>query len=293
MIVNPQYFNYKLIISSLIVTIAVLGIFGFSNYETFKAEQQFLQDEKKLVESELSQMLRRYDSLSKNRTLISAELNRAKALFKESEEELRLLKSNFLVAKNYKSRVSKNQSKTDALFKTMNSIYQLNTQQALEKEEIDQKLEEQRQLNDHLKERNNLLGTMLEKGSEITAHSISAKAFTFEKELIQTTKAALTTQIDISFTLAGNTLAVKGLKDIYIQILNPLNNVIGQKKAIEFGDALLIYSAKQVVNYTTEKIEFSTQILAQPNDIPFSKGTYYVSLFLKDRKLGDTQFVLN
>ena len=41
MIVNPQLFNYRLISGSLIVAIAVLTVFSFTNYQSIKAHEQF------------------------------------------------------------------------------------------------------------------------------------------------------------------------------------------------------------------------------------------------------------
>ena len=74
MIVNPQLFNYRLITGSLVVTIAVISIFSFSNYQSNQAQQQFLEQEKKLIEIELNQMLKRYDEVSSNNYLMASQL---------------------------------------------------------------------------------------------------------------------------------------------------------------------------------------------------------------------------
>ena len=57
MIVNPQLFNYRLIIGSLIVAVNRFRCLQFYNYQSITSHQQFLEQEKKLVESELSQMI--------------------------------------------------------------------------------------------------------------------------------------------------------------------------------------------------------------------------------------------
>ena len=61
MIVNPQLFNYRLIISSLLVVLTVLGIYSFTKYKSIESYEEFLKQEKVLIETELSDMLSSYD----------------------------------------------------------------------------------------------------------------------------------------------------------------------------------------------------------------------------------------
>ena len=293
MIVNPQFFNYKIIIGSLIVTIASFGVFGFTTYESYKAEQHFLKQEKKLVENELSQMILRYDELSQNGELISDQLDSAKKTTHTAVENLRLLTGDLSVLTRFKSELSVIKSRNNALFNTADSTNKLNERLEADKLFADKALNEQKQVNHSLLKLNETLRSTIKKGSLLTANSFSAIAYKSGEAAIKTSKASQVNSIDVCFTLAENALTEKGTKEIYIQILNPLNNVIGSKGSVEFGEALLIYSDKQLINYNNQVIDICTTILAQKNDLPFTKGKYYVSVFLKDRKLGDTQIVLN
>ena len=78
MIVNPQLFNYRLIISSLLVVLTALGIYSFTNYKSIKSYEEFLKQEKFLIEKELSEMLSSYDELSQDYDLMSSQLQEAK-----------------------------------------------------------------------------------------------------------------------------------------------------------------------------------------------------------------------
>ena len=93
MIVNPQLFNYRLIISSLLVVLAVLGIFSFTNYQSIKSYEDFLKQEKHLIEVELSEMLKSYDDLSQDYDLMASQLQEVKLETKNALDSLRLLKS--------------------------------------------------------------------------------------------------------------------------------------------------------------------------------------------------------
>ena len=95
MIVNPHFFSYKIIIGSLIVAFTVIGVFSLNAYNSTKAEQLFLKQEKKLVESELSQMILRYDEISLTSNILSVQLDSIKQDAKSSSEKLRLIASDF------------------------------------------------------------------------------------------------------------------------------------------------------------------------------------------------------
>lgn len=293
MIVNPQFFNYRLIIGSLIVTIVFLSAFSFNTYESEKAQQQFLEQEKNLVEGELSQMISKYDELSTDGNIISEQLSVARKNTKAALEKLRLVKSDFSVFSRFKSELALIKEKNNSLFITIDSIARLNERLERDKLIAHNDLNQQKEVNTSLLKMNESLIKKIEKGALLTANSFSAKAFKFGSNGAATTKAAQTNHIDVCFTLAENILTKKGAKEIYIQILNPLNNVIADKGAVKFGESLLIYSDKQLINYNNDVIDICTTIEAKKDDKPFAKGTYYVSVFHNDRKLGSTQFVLN
>lgn len=293
MIVNPQFFNYRIIIGSLIVGMAVLAIVSINSYGSSQAQRHFLDQEKKLVESELSQMISRYDHLSVKTKIQYEELENARKSAKSALEKLWLMKSDASVLTRIKFELSDFQSKNIVLSKTFDSIHAQNERLEHEKLLAYANLNKQQTVNASLVEINKSLKNTIEKGGLITANSFTAKAYKSGIHPTSTDQAAHASRIEICFTLAENILAEKGMKDIYIQILNPLNNVIGNKGSVEFGKFLLFYSHKQRINYSNKVIDVCTTVTAQENDKPFKKGIYYVSVFNDERKLGSTQIELN
>lgn len=75
MLVNTRFFNYKLIISSLLITLVVLSSVAFLSLKSLKSHQQFLAQEKKLVEKELSQVLSNITEIKKDKQTISSQLH--------------------------------------------------------------------------------------------------------------------------------------------------------------------------------------------------------------------------
>jgi hypothetical protein len=294
MIVNPQFFNYRLIIGSLIVAIAILGVFSFTNYETIKSHQTFLDQEKQLVESELSEMIKRYDAVGETNNTLSSQLAIAKKDLQASLDSLRFLKNDISVILKYKQQLSNLKAKNDVLFKSFDSILEVNN--SLEKDNLlaHNQLNEQIKANSALQSANESLNNSVKKGALLTANSFKAKAYkSFLGKNNVTNKAAQAQIIEVCFALAENSLTEKGQKDIYIQILNPKNNVVADKGEMKFGTTSLIYSDKQVIDYNNKVVDVCVMIDGDTDDIPFTKGTYFVSIFHKDRKLGSTQIELN
>nr|WP_321227302.1 hypothetical protein [uncultured Psychroserpens sp.] len=294
MIVNPQLFNYRLIIGSLIIAVAVLTVYSFTSYKSIETHQQFLEQEKKLVESELSQMITRYDDVSISNDLISSKLEDAKRATILTLDSLRMVRSDFSMLTKFKQQLFNIKLKNKVLFKTVDSLDQVN--KGLEKEKLlaYNELRKQKRENSTLVQKNKNLNESLEKGALLTANSFKAKGF--EKLFgvkTPSNKAKRVHSIEVSFILAENSLTEAGEKEIYIQIVNPRNNVVADKGSVDFGSSTLIYSEKQIVNYNNSVVEVSIDVDADINEQPLEKGSYYISVFHKDRKLGSTQVNLN
>lgn len=293
MIVNPQLFNYRLIIGSLIIAVAVLTVYSFTSYQSIAAHQQFLEQEKKLVESELSQMITRYDDVSISNDLISSQLEDAKRNTKLALDSLRMLRGDLSVLSKFKQQLFYLKLKNKTLFKTVDSLDAVN--QGLEHEKLVayNELRKQKRANSSLLKENENLEKSIEKGAQLTANSFKAKGYEkFFGAKRSSNKAKRVQSIEVCFTLAENSLTEIGEKELYIQILNPKNNVVADKGAINFGTSSLIYSAKKVINYNNEVIDVCLDVDADIDEQPLLEGTYYISIFHKDRKLGSTEVKL-
>ena len=294
MIVNPQFFNYRLIIGSLVVAIAILTIFSFTSHESVKEHQRFVEQEKKLVEIELSQLIDRYDEVASTNEFMESKLMDAKKATKSALDSLRLLKGDLSVVSKFKSQLIIFKNKNKQLFDVVDSLNDVNSKLENEKLLAQNKLKQQIDTNSSLLKKNQSLNKTIEKAAVLSANSFKAKGY-FNKNgrLFETKKAKNAETIEVCFTLAENALTEQGDKELYIQIVNPKNNVLSNKGFIEFGDSSLIYSTKTIVNYNNEVLDVCTYIVSDPSEKPLDKGIYYVSVFYKDRMLGTTQIELN
>ncbi|MFC0603202.1 hypothetical protein [Winogradskyella pulchriflava] len=293
MIVNPQLFNYRLIISSLLVVLTVLGIYSFTNYKSIKSYEEFLKQEKSLIEKELSEMLSSYDDLSQDYDLMASQLQEAKLETKITLDSLRLLKSDLSIITKFKDQLSVLKTKSKVLLAALDSLNSANIKLQKEKRYALNTIEKKSITINELEQANDSLNKTIDDAAILKASSVEAQAYKLKSGTKRfTARARRANAIDVCIRLAENPLTIKGKKDIYIQIVNPQGNVIADKGEIVFGETSLIYSKKELFNFDNKNLEICTAIVADDEDQPFLKGYYFINVFHKDRKLGGTSIQL-
>ena len=291
MIVNPQLFNYKVVVSSL--TIACFALIGFSyyNYSSAQQQQDYLKQEKKLLENQISEIISSHDKLGNTNKLLQTELDATKRIVDETNDSMLSLKASLSLIDTYRNELFKLKKQQEILIKEGDSFSDANLELIRQNESISKILEKQLQVISQLKSENKSLDVELKNASLITANSFKATAYTSKKEEeIMVSKANKTDHIRIEFVLAENLLATKETKELYVQIIGPDNNIVADKGAIKFNESSLIYSSKLNVLYTAKNTDVLADIETKEHLEP---GQYYVSVYEKNRRLGGTYFTLN
>lgn len=293
MIVDPRLFNYRLAIGSLITILVALSIFGYTNYKSVKSHEAFINQEKKLIENELSELLASYNNLEEDYDFMSTQLKDAKEETQRALDSLKVLQSNLSIVSKFKQQLLAFKSKNKVLFATIDSLNSENKKLEEEKRLAFNDIQNKNIAISKLENTNSSLNKAIDNAALITATTIDAKAYRFKSgKKKYTDRARRANAIDVCFTLAENPLTEQGEKEIYIQILSPKNNVVADKGSISFGNSSLIYSDKKIINYTNESIEICTEVMASEDDKPLEKGIYYISVFNRERKLKSTTIQL-
>ena len=289
MIVNPQLFNYRLIIGSLLVVLTALGIYSFTNYKSIKSYEEFLKQEKFLIEQELIEMLESYDELSQDYNLMASQLQEAKLETKNALDSLRLLKSDLSIITKFKEQLIILKSKSKVLLNTIDSLNIANEQLQKENQDALYTIEKKSFTINDLTAKNNLLSKVIDNAAILKVSDVKAKSYKLRGPKKRfTTKARRANAIDVCVLLAENPLTENGQKDIFIQIVSPDGNIVSDKGEVLFGEFSLIYSKKEVITYNNENLEICTAIIADEDDKPFQKGDYLINVFHKNMKLGST-----
>ncbi|MBB3123449.1 putative nuclease with TOPRIM domain [Mesoflavibacter sabulilitoris] len=301
MIVFPQTYNYKLIIGSLIIALSVLGVFTFQNQNKLEEYNAYLAQEKSLIQNELSEMISRFDTLDIENEELSLQLEASKLKLEHALDSIKTLEVTANLLTHYKSKVQLLKEEKARILNLVNSLETKNktlqtevTQSKQQLSSIKVKANTLKETNVKLKKRNETLNKHIVKASQMQITMLDAKAVkrVSKNKVVTTDKAKRTNKLLVEFVIPKNDLITKGKKDIYIQIVNPNNNVVSNKDEAKFGKQSLIYSKKLDVNFNNKDLAVSTFIDAD-KDEPFKQGLYFVNVFNQDNRLASTSILLD
>lgn len=275
-----------------ILAILLLGsvayIYKISNDS--KIVETKLLSEKELVLKDLSDAKDSLNiAISSNSTLsdeLLLERDRVEKLILEVEKAQEGAAS----MQKYKVEAGRLKNSVNSLMKQVADLKKQNERLVVERDSTSTQLGNSRRLNDTLTLQNNKLATVVEKASKLTVLNLQSTAIRQKSsgKQISTDKASRADVLKISFMIAENQVAKSGDKNYYIQITDPKNNILGDKKSIYFDAVELTYSFISSVKYENKTVQVS-------KDLPVEdavEGLYTVNIFDKADLVSKTTFTL-
>lgn len=98
-------------------------------------------------------------------------------------------------------------------------------------------------------------------------------------------------KIKVCFTVAKNALAEAGDKELYVQVIDPKNNVLGANDQVQFDDQVLNFSLISRFNYENRNLNIC-EYVNKPDDSKFSAGRYTVNIFNDKELISSSEFTL-
>lgn len=259
-------------------------VFAIKYYDS-KKENKRLEENSKLDKetytNELKEILNRYDAeVLKNKQLLGE-----RGMFVK-EEVVSTGKNDYHVEKVLVP-IRKLTEKTKA------DSFDMDLQRQIEEnKDLSDQLKQLSDKNRELQKRNNDNEAVIAVSKNLTATNVTANGIKIvSNNIIETKRFNATEQIKVCFTLLENKAAVKGYKDVYIQIVNPDGRVVSKNgEFVESGDRLLSFSAKTNVYYDNEELDVC--VFVDPNKKDMSKGDYEINIFSGINLIGSTVFSL-
>jgi len=273
------------------VAFVILAAYSYTSYTSAQSKEDFLNQEKKLLENQISKVISSYDELGDTNKSLKSDLDNTQNIIAQAKDSLKELQANMSLIYKYRDELLTLKKQQSNLIKKGDSFLTVNAELSKQNASISNLLDKQFDLISNLKEDKTKLDNDIKKGSLVSANSFEATAFSVKKsgDIIETSKANKTNSISIAFVLAGNPLATQQEKEFYIQIIDPNNNVVADKGAIEFDESSLIYSYKTSVLYNKTTLEVSANI--ETNET-LETGRYIVNVFDNSKRLGNTEIIL-
>ena len=280
----------NIIIALLVLAVVIVGYLltrSSGQVEDLEAEKQNLITELDQMRSELLMTESANDSMS---VYITAESERLTAIINELEQEKDFNQKKY---QEYKNRTAQLKRQNDKLISQVDSINKAYQALQIEKEQVEENLEEEVVKNTELNDENRVLKKDVAVGSMLQLSKLDAAAYRVrssgkEKE---TNSASSADRIKACFTVAKNLIANKGERVVYLRVTTPDLKVIAAKgdNTFTFNGQPLMYSAKQSMYYDQDILE---SCINMDKDSDFVAGEYTVELYTEGYKLGESKVIL-
>ena len=282
----------KILIGLLVVLLVSLAGYTYTLIQQNKKTVLFLEADKAEVQKELEAIVVSYNEILQDNELKDKELIAARDRIVVLLDSVKNYKANLSIINRYKAQVRGLKNERTQLFKRADSLLIVTQRLAIEKDSTTAVLNKTIKVVDSVTTANTQLFNSLEKGALIGITNLDATAIIVRKggKIKQTKRASRADKIRVCYTIAPNTLAQAGDRVLYVQVINPDNNIIGDKSNITFGQDLLTYSKSEIVFYENKALDVCAIVGTTGQDV--LKGLYTINIFDAQRQIGSTTLML-
>ena len=282
----------KILIGLLVVLLVSLAGYTYTLIQQNKETVLFLEADKAEVQKELEALVVSYNEILQDNKLKDKDLIAARDRVIVLLDSVKNYKANLSIITRYKAQVRGLKNERAQLFKRADSLLVVTQRLAIEKDSTTAVLIKTIKVVDSVTTANTQLFNSLEKGALIGISNLDATAIIVRKggKIKETKRASRADKIRVCYTIAPNTLAQAGDRVLYIQVINPDNNIIGDKSNITFGQDLLTYSKSESVFYENQALDVCAIVGSTGQDV--LKGLYTINIFDAQRQIGSTTLML-
>lgn len=288
---NNKNTGLKVALGILLALFIGTGFYTSKLYSEKKTNEATLTKEKQLVMNDLSNMAKQYDIAIGENKAANQDLVEARQRIQGLMDSLKISQNSLNSLMTYRNKYLALQKEMDLLLTENDKLKIENALLATSLDSTNIRLVERTMFTDSLLVQNTELATVVENAAVLQA--VGLKAFgVIERssgKLVPTERARRSDKIRICFTVAKNTLVQEGDKELYVQVLDPSDNVLGVNEQIHFDDTILNYSLVSKFNYENKNLNICEFVAPRGE---FSKGRYVVNIFNKKELVSTTEFTL-
>lgn len=276
----------------VILSILLVGSLAYMYKMSTDSEttEKTLMSEKDKLVKDLEATKASYDAAIAENSAIKGDLEAERAKIEGLLAEVKKSKGDAAALARYKNDYFKLKREHDSLLAENKSLKEQNGLLTSQRDSTMMALDESRRFNDTLVGQNERLSRTVEKAAKLQLLNLKIQPYKEKSsgKLVTTERARKVDVIKVTFTLAANEVAQAGNRIYYVQVIDPLNNVIGEKATQVFGDYNLTYSFITNAVYQNKSMEVNETISGQD----FAKGLYHVNVFDKGQLVANTTFNL-
>lgn len=282
----------KVLTGILAVALIALGIYTVKFYNEEKENQAILQKEKVVIEDELNDLIVKYDEAIATNEVMDQDLVNARERISVLLDSVQDMEANLVLISRYRREIGNLKSEKDRLFRVVDSLSNQNRMLASAIDSTNVMLVERTRISDSLQQTNQSLSTKVDRAAQLKVTSLTGEGVIVRNsgKLVENDRTRRIDQIRTCFTITENPLAETGEKDMYVQVYNPENELVGDQIVINHEGGPMVYSAASKVYYENEELDVC--ILANTDPDNLISGTYKVYVYSEDTLIGTSSFSL-
>jgi len=269
------------------------GIYTSSLYKTKVENEKQLTEEKELVMKDLNAMASQYDLAISENEVSNQNLVDAKLRIQTLIDSLEISETNMKNLWKYKSRYISLQKEMDKLLIENDQLKVQNGLLATSLDSTRVQLAQREFFTDSLMFQNVALSEVVEEAAVLNTTNLKGFAV-IERgsgKQIPTEKARRANKLKICFTVAKNKLVQSGDQELYVQVIDPKNNILGLNQQLQFGEEILNFSIISKFNYENKNLNIC-EFIGQNDEEDFSKGSYKINVFNSNERIAANEFTL-
>lgn len=288
---NKQPSNQKIIIGILAILLVGLGIFSGALYSEKNENEQILTKEKQQVLADLNALTLQYDEVIADNKIVNDDLIDARERIDNLVDSLTNSQSSVKNLIGYKNLYIKLKKEKELLFEENERLRIENTSLTASLDSTSIQLYETKLFSDALLDQNKTLTDVVKNASYLQVLGLDAVGVIERSsgKLIPTERARRSDKLKVCFMIAKNDLVESGDMELYVQVIDPKNNVLGLNNELVFNEDVLNYSLISSFNYENNNLDICEYI---SSDEKFETGNYTVNIFNKNTLLSSTSLTL-
>jgi predicted RNase H-like nuclease (RuvC/YqgF family) len=282
----------KILTGVLAVALVALGIYTIKFYNDEKENQELLQQEKAVIEGELNDLILKYDEAIAENEGLDSELTAARNRILALRDSVQDMEANLALISRYRREVSNLKAEKEQLFRVVDSLSNQNQRLITEIDSTNNMLLERTRISDSLQVQTQTMASKIDRAAQLKLSNLRGEGVIERNSgrLVENDRTRRVDKIRTCFTITPNTLASAGDKNIYVQVYNPNNELVGDQIAVQHDGGVMVYSAASKVYYENDELDVC--LLANTNPDRLIEGSYKVLVYEGANLIGATGFSL-
>lgn len=283
----------KILTGILAVALIALSIYTIKFYNEEKENKAILQKEKGVIEDELNDLIVKYDEAIKENDVMDQNLVDARERISRLLDSVKDNEANLVMISKYRREIGNLKAEKERLFRVVDSLSAQNQMLTTSLDSTSTALQQRTRMSDSLQTTNQSLSTKVDRASRLKVTNLRGEGVIVRNsgKIVQNDNNRRVDQVRTCFTITANDLAEAGEKDMYVQVYNPDNELVGEQIVVQHEGGPMVYSATSKVYYENDELDVC--ILAKASEDKLIEGTYKVYVYDDNILLGTASFTLD